>query len=433
MVEWEPRPRKKLPPELTPEEMEALESLKEQLQEETLVERHVAAYQTREAPIRDAEDSDLTRGEVFRFERGQIYKAYKILRKQIREAEAREEDATAKRDLLQRIRERARTLERDLDRLERQYHENVRMVEIETPYGKFSVPVIELDLQEPDSEEVDERTPHVLLGSVAANYHQTAALSMGLALAGAKVYVLPWPEQAMVGRPENFGQLLEQQQDLGLHTAFAKEVINQMGLGSVNVVGVSMGAAVALTLAQDSDFQERLQDLTVIEPVGLQKKSLRRLGQDFLVSEGLLKTFPYSEARIKTLAQGSKTNTSSFAFLKANGRILSNTHFGAEALGKIQPKGRYQIWMGTKSSIVDSTAAEGLILEAEALRQQVDADASPVEVHVVQGGTHGWPFLSSVGFATLLLAEDSSPEQVTEVSLRDLANSSVAQLLKGLE
>ncbi len=394
----------------------------------------MAAYQTREAPIRGAENPDLVRDEVFRFERGQIYKAYEILRGHIREIEAGGGDATDQRNLLLRIRERAKTRERNLDRLNRQYHENVRMVEVETEYGTFVVPVVELDLREQGGEESepDERTPYFMLGSVATNYHQTAALSMGLALAGARVLVPMWPEQEAVGRPDNFPQQLAQQQDLGLHTAYAKALLQQMNLSSVNIMGVSMGGSVALELAQDPEVQGILQDLIVIEPVGLQKKSLLRLGRDFLVSEGLIKTAPYSEARIKTLTQGSRTNTSSFALLRQNGRILSNTHFEAAALAKIQPKGKFQIWMGTRSSIVDSAAAQELISEVETLRQHDDSDAAPVAVRVVQGGTHGWPFLNGIGFAEMLLAEENSQERVTTVSLQELANSSMAQLLKGL-
>lgn len=412
--------------------------LKKELQKKSFSEKHISEFQTRKAPIRGAENSEISRGEVFRFERGQIFKAYKILREQIKVAREKGEDVAKKKNLLKEIRRQAKVLEKNLDELNRQYYENVRNVEIKTEFGNFSVPVVELDLrrkkeEEEGSEEAekDERTPYFLLGSVATNYHQTAALSMGLALEGQRVLVPAWPEQEMVGKPDNFGELLKKQKNLRLHKEFAKQTVRSMGLDRVNIMGYSMGGAVALELAQDQDFQE-MQDLVVIEPAGLEKKGLTGIGKDFVLKEGLLKTFPYSEARIKTLSQGSKENKSSLGFLMEDGRILSKKHFDSEKLAKINPKGRYQLWVGTKSSITDYRTAEEVFLEAEKIRQQGDSNVNPVEIHVVNGGTHGWPCMNSLGFSRLL-NEKESEEQVSVVKLSELENSGMEKILKGSE
>ncbi|HXK32365.1 MAG TPA: alpha/beta hydrolase [Candidatus Paceibacterota bacterium] len=425
-------PRK--PKETIPQNFsDAKESLEKEFRKKSFSEKHISEFQTREAPIRGAENPETTRGEVFRFERGQILKGYNILRKQIRDAEEKGEDATEKKRLLKEIRGRAKVLEKDLDELNRQYYENVKNVEIETEYGKFSVPVAELDLKRKEDEESekDERIPYFLLGGVATNYHQTAALSMGLALDGRRVLVPAWPEQAMVGRPDNFSELLKQQKGLELHKEYAKQTIRSIGLDKVNIMGYSMGGAVALELAQDQDFKE-MQDLVVVEPLGLEKKGTAGLGKDFMIKEGLLKTFPYSEARIKTYLQGNRESVGSWDFLLENNRILSKKHFDAEKLGKIMPKGRYQLWFGAKSSITDRKTAEKVFSEAEDLRKQQDPDASPIEIHIVKGGTHGWPCMNSLGFSRLL-KEEKPKEQVTTVKLSELENSGMARIIKNIK
>jgi pimeloyl-ACP methyl ester carboxylesterase len=406
------------------------EKLRKGFKKKSFLEERISGFQTRKAPIRGAKNPELTRGEIFRFERGQIVKAYKTLREQIRRAEKKGEDATNKRNLLQEVRGRAKILERNLDELERQYYENVTTVEVETKFGKFSVPVVELDLRKKTGEESgeDSRTPYFLLGTVRTNYHQTAALSMSLALDGKRVFVPAWPEQAMVGKPDNFGQLLKKQDDLEIHKEFAKQTIRSIGLRNINLMGVSMGGAVALELAQDPDFQE-MQDLVVIEPPGLEEKGMARLAKDFVVEEGLLKSFPLTEARIKTLMQG--TNTGGIDFLADDCKILAKKQFDSEKLSNINPKGRYQLWIGTESSITDYETAERVFLEAEDLRRQKDSDMNSLEIHVVEGGNHGWPFMSSLGFSKLL-DEDKPGEQISSVKLSDLENSGMDEILKEL-
>ena len=76
--------------ESSPEEPENSGSIKKEAEDlqrsfskKTLREKYWSEYQTRKAKIRGTE---IERGEVFRFERGQIYKAYITLRREIREA-----------------------------------------------------------------------------------------------------------------------------------------------------------------------------------------------------------------------------------------------------------------------------------------------------------------------------------------------------------
>ena len=135
-------------------------------------------------------------------------------------------------------------LEKKLDELERQYYENGKIIDIDTKFGKFSAPVVELDLrsqEEKEKQENEQRPPYFILGSVAQNYHQMAAFVSGLALNGERVLVPTWPEQA-ASRPDNFGELLKKQGDLEIHKEYAKKIIQALGLEKINLVGYSMGA-----------------------------------------------------------------------------------------------------------------------------------------------------------------------------------------------
>jgi len=182
-------------------------------------------------------------------------------------------------------------LEKKLDELERQYYENGKIIDIDTKFGKFSAPVVELDLrsqEEKEKQENEQRPPYFILGSVAQNYHQMAAFASGLALNGERVLVPTWPEQA-ASRPDNFGELLKKQGDLEIHKEYAKKIIQALGLEKINLVGYSMGGAVSLQLAQDKNFSG-IQDLIVVEPAGLENKGFLKLGKDFAFEEGVIKT-----------------------------------------------------------------------------------------------------------------------------------------------
>jgi len=411
---------------------DAKKFLEKDLNKKSFLEKHFAEFQTKEASLRGAENKEQTRGEAFRFERGQIFKVYKILREQIARAGERGEDTTDKKVLLDKIRAQAEIAEKKLDELERQYYEEGKTIEIETEFGKFSVPVAELDLRkkEEGGEKEDERVPYVMLGSVAQNYHQMAAFAMGLALEGERVIVPTWPEQA-ASRPDNFGETLKKQSDLKIHKEYAKKTIEAMGLKKINLVGYSMGGAVSLELAQDQDFSA-IQDLTVIEPAGLEDKGILKLARDFAFEEGMLKTMPYSERRIKTMNQGKREEVLNVGFLMDDCKILSKKCFDENKLGKINPKGRYQLWVGTKSSITDSEVAKKVFLEAEKTRQENNEEARPIEIYTVNGGTHGWPLVHNIGLSKMLRSEEAPKDQVNPIELSEMENSVIAGILKDI-
>ena len=399
--------------------------LVEELSQKTAGEKYISEYQTREAKIRGTE---IERGAAFRFERGQIYKGYKILRGEIKGAKDRGEDTTSKKELLRQMREQAKVLEKNLDQLERQYHENVKVVDVETEFGKFSVPVVELDLMKDVKPEEDKRTPYFILGQIATNFHQSACLSMALALDGHKVFVPMQPEQPAVKKPDNFGEILKQQGSLKPHAKLARGVIEKIGLKEFNLVGYSMGATSALELATDPELKG-LNDLTVIEPLGIEQKGFLKLAKEFAFNQGILKTLPSSEQRIKAFLQGSEAGQGKLGLLLRTADILSKKQFDAEKLKAINPKGRFQICVGTNSPVLNEKMVEGVLKETEILRQEKNPNAAPLEFYKVAGADHEFALSNALGLFRLMAAEKPT-QSVTGVKLEDLENSAMARILK---
>lgn len=404
-------------------------ALLNQQQEKTFGERIISEYQTRKANIRGTE---IERGEAFRWERGQIYKAYMNLRKEIREAEDRGENSGAKKELLKAMRERAKIVEKDLDELNRQFYENIRTVDLETEFGAFSMPVVELDLKKDASgqsllEGEDTRVPDFFLGSVATQAHQSACFSMARALEGHRVFIPMQVEQPSVKKSEDFSRLLSERGDLKPYASVAKATIQQLGLKNFNLLGFSSGAAQALEVATDTELKG-LNDLVVIEPLGIEDKGIAKLGMEFGLKQGF-KTIAGAEDRIKTLKQGASEGQGDIGLLLKTAQILAKRHFDVEKLSKINPSGRFQVWVGNESPIVNSQLAQDLFLEAEHGRPKT---ASPLEFYEVAGADHGLGMMNALGLSKMIDGKKSE-EQVTRVHEKDLGHSAMEWLLKDIE
>lgn len=422
----EPLPEENEKPEIKKQDVENLE---EDFSKKSLSEKVVSEFSTRKTELPGIEQE---RGVTFRFERGQIFKAYKILREQIKETEEKGEDITEKKGLLKEIREKAKLMEKDLDELNRQYYENVKNVEIKTEFGDFTIPVVELDLKKDIDPEKDTRVPYFFTGSIATNHHQSAAFSLALALDGHKVYIPIQPEQPYVKKPADFGEKLKNQGDLKIHSELAKQTIEKIGLKEVNLIGYSMGAATALELATDPDFAEKINDLTIIEPLGIEEKGFPQLVKEFGFNQAILKTVPSSEARIKTFFQGAKEGQGDFGLFLTTSKILSKKHFDQEKLKSLNPKGRFQVWVGNKSPVTNEKIAENLFLETEELRKAQNPDASPLEFYKVQGGDHGFPLMNALGFSRMM-NEKKPKDQITTVKTSDMENSAMKRILKDIK
>ncbi len=403
------------------------EKLSRDVSQKTAGEEYISEYQTRKSKIRGTE---IERGAAFRFERGQIYKAYKILRADIREAKEGSGDTTSKKELLRTIREKAKATEKDLDELNRQFYENAKDIEIETEYGKFTMPVVELDLRKDIDPSEDKRTPYVFLGGIGSDAIKGAAFSMALALHGHKVYATQQPEQPCVKKPENFRQILAEQGDMKIHAAIAKQTIRNLGLENINLVGWSTGATTALEIACDPDFKS-INDLIALEPLGFEAKGLPKLAKEAAIKLPLA-AFPYSETRIKGFAQGAEAGQADLALMFETGKILSKKLLSPERMSKINPKGRFQVWMGTRSSYTNVRVSENVLSKTEELRQENNPGASPLEIYEVSGSDHFLPLVNALGLVETM-SQERPDKSITKIKKSDLKNSAVQEILTSHE
>jgi hypothetical protein len=416
---------------------DAKEPLEKEFQKKTFSEKHFAEVQTREAPIRGVKNPEKKRGEIFRFERGQILKGFKILRGQIREAKERGEDTTEKKSLLKEIRGQAKILEKNLDDIESQCYENIKTVEVETEFGQFSLPVVEFDLRKkeglngsPEPEE-DERIPYFFIpGILSSDFHKSVAISMAMALQGEKIYVPIEIEQSSVKKPENFKEMLKERGDFSIHSEVFKQTIRALDLGKVNVIGHSLGATVALELGTDPDFEE-MEDLIIMEPLGIEEKGVMKLATQFGLKQTLLRFLPYSEQRIKVAPEAGVKSGGELGLYLEDVKILAKKLYNPEKLSRIKPNGRFQVWLGTDSPIMNVVEIERVFQESEKLRQK-DPNASQLEIYEVEKGEHMWPVRGALGLSRILKA-DRPEKQVTTIELSDLENSGMAGILKDIE
>ncbi len=413
---------------------EAAEKLEKKFAKKTLSEKVVSEYYTKESEIRGG---GVERGESTRFERGQLFKAYKILRTEIKEAEERGEDAVKNRALLKEIRNRAKVMERNLDELERQMKENIRIVDVETELGKFSMPVTELDLKKEAEAEKDERTPYIFWGGINSNVEMNGCIVMALALAGQRVIGIPHLEQQNVKKPVSAGEIFRQQRNFKTHAELTKGVIEKLGLQKYSLIGYSTGASItleaAIELSSDPELKGRLEDLIAIEPVGLEKQGVENLAAG--LGANFVRELPSSEARIK-IFQGGRTNRQEQKLPVEIEAVLTlaEKQFTPERLSQIEAAGSFQWWVGRASGLTNLPLTERVVGKMQKLMKERDADAHTPQLNEVQGATHFLPIMNALGLARMIVEEGQTASgQPRIIKRKDLENSAVAGILRDVK
>ena len=412
----------------------AQEELKEKFSQKSPEEKK-SEYQTRESKgkIRSIE-----RGESTRYERGQIYKAYKILRKDIQEAEKDGERAVGKRELLGEVRSKAKEVEADLDEAERQLTENIQMVDVETSEGKFSMPVAVLDLKKRETNEKgerkDDRVPYVFWGGIRANEQMDGCAMMAMALAGHKIYHITHLEQGDVKKPEGTRGIVANRGDFSLQGEITEKVIDALKLEKFNLMGYSTGASVVLEAAirmSENRTSEKINDMVVIEPLGLEKMGILKLAYNFGIKEAMINLRrEKAESDIKVMRQGGKTNKedAKFSWL-TTAPILSKKHFDADRLSKIKIGGKLQWWLGGNSPITNRKLTEQVLNNVAEKNPDINQ-----ELNIVEGATHSMLNMNALGLAQefgkeKLVSNSASPRILNR---KDLANSAVKSIIEGI-
>ncbi len=380
--------------------------------------------QTRETKIPGTE---IDRGIVTRFQRAEIARAYKALRNQVRDAEKKGEDAEPHREVVKKFAAKAHVLEKDLDTLNRQFYENITTVHVDDPeLGVHEIPVVTLDLNPPAEGQEDTRTPYFITPSYVTNYHESAAFSMALALAGEKVNVMTYPEKfKMAKSPDDWLDRVKKDGTLKPYAKLAGKIIQGLSLNRLNLIGISMGAGVSLEMASDPSLN--IQDLIIIEPPTVIGKNTLKQLFDFGVMEGV-PAILNAEDRAKVvlsespeLAQRAKGTDVVLA------PILARKQITQEQLQAINPHGRYQVWFGENSAITGEKTREEFV-RAEAARS-ANPNTSPIEMYVIKGGRHGSAVVHSQGVASVITAKQRPPQMISKLDINSLENSAAAFIL----
>ncbi|MEK9152877.1 MAG: alpha/beta fold hydrolase, partial [Patescibacteria group bacterium] len=298
--------------------------------------------------------------------------------------------------------------------------------------GSFDIPVAELDLAPAEDPEKDERIPYVFLGGLTTNYYQTAALSMALGMEDRRVFALTYPEQKIANPPKALIDAIAEETTFKLHAEILKQTAAKLGTGKMNLVGYSMGTGVLMEAMKDPAFAERVNDLVLLEPIGLVEKSLPKIAKEFLVDQAFGQTFPNVEDRIKGWLQGDTTSGAPVAALKNDVDIIRKKQFDAESLSRMAPSGSLQVWFSPDSPLMNAKEIDGAFEGAARLRRERGEAEIPQNITHVKSATHAWPLVHAIGLAGRLTRPRPSSEKITELAQEDLDRTYAQKLLKGV-
>lgn len=380
--------------------------------------------QTRETKIPGTE---IDRGIVTRFQRAEIARAYGLLRNQVKDAEKRGEDAGPQREAVRKFGAKAHVLERDLDTLNRQFYENIATVHVDDPeLGVHDIPVVTLDLKPPAEGQEDTRMETFIAGSYVTNPHETFAFSTALALAGEKVRIMTYPEKfKMTKSPDDWLDRVKKDGTLKPYAKLAGKIIQGLGLNRLNLVGISMGAGVALEMVSNPDLN--IQNLTVIEPPTVINKNTLHQLFDFGVIEGVPAILNAEERAKVVLSESPELAQRAKGTDMVLAPILARRQITQEQLQAINPHGRYQVWFGENSAITGEKTREEFV-RAEAARS-ANPNMSPIEMYVIKGGRHGSAVVHSQGVASVITAKQRPPQMISKLDINSLENSAAAFIL----
>ena len=222
-----------------------------------------------------------------------------------------------------------------------------------------------------------------------------------------------------------------------MQAGITRAIAENAGLKNYNIVGYSTGANIALetaiSLSNDPESKGRLNDLILIEPVGLDEQGVAGLATG-LGADIIKELVPSSEGRIKVLGQGAETNKQEqkLPFEIETVRVLGKKQFTAERLSQIEVAGSFQWWVGRSSGLTSIPLTERVVKTTQELMKKKNPDAHLPQLNEVVNGTHFLPNMNAIGLAEMIVEgrEGAQAERPKIIKRKDLANSAMAGILK---
>lgn len=357
---------------------------------------------------------------AFEIEREYALLGYRACLELLNEAKARGENVMERKELRNLYHNQIILRQRDLKRLNQQLGER-RLIEVQSDLaGNHSIETCILDLHPENTN----RIPHFLIGGIDSGIGHTSVLGGALAMLGEKVIMMAYPEQRSCIRPPDWARRLLQADNFSLHASVLTEVMRTFG-DKFNLWGFSMGGGIALWAAAMMDTG-MINNLTVLDPVGLTQKSLPRIGVDFFVIQGL-RGMMDPATRAKSFHQTSGEKVDLHLFL-LGAEILRKQQIDVEMLSQIRPEGEFRMVLGVNSPLIKEQSIVQMLSESEDLRTG-RGEGSPLKLFRLHGADHMFPLTYSMGLARVLQMHQYE-NQVVDLNINTLERS-VAQRVYG--
>jgi pimeloyl-ACP methyl ester carboxylesterase len=202
-----------------------------------------------------------------------------------------------------------------------------------------------------------------------------------------------------------------------------------MNLDNFNLIGLSMGAPIVMEMASDPNFCRKINDLIAVDPPSIVDKSGKRLVFDFLIREGIPAALDPEQIVKSSFASHRPEMTVSMKGVETVvAPILGRAQITPEKIEQINPKGKFEVWTGGKSSITGNEARR-ILVEAEGKRRINHPDSSPMRV--INVPVHHQNLFSTSGMAEKIIAPDTYSTTEVVINKDELATNGAQAILRG--
>lgn len=370
-----------------------------------------------ETKLPNEEGKQLERTLDERFERGEMFRILKRLRKK-RAAAVTNEERKGWQGKLITAQDIFNSLRNKLDILNRQYYspEYTQMVGVEVLGEQVEIPVRRYSLRDSDKTQLDGQIPPpiFIIGGITSGPTVTKSTAEAYALQypNRDVYVIGYPNSKQSRISPDLPKKLKEQGDLTTFTKINKDVLLKLGFENFDLVGISMGGGIVLRAATDTKFAKKINNLIVISPTSVQETRGRiRTGLGFIWETFYSRIHPKQWLRVPQIQPGGydlgfHKDMGAFAGLKT----VNNKALAADDFAGIHINGRVIIGTGSEDALI---SCEQIKKETTVANEKRAANGErPIEFMQVQGGHHYLGDVYAAGIVALIRNTKEMPEQI---------------------
>lgn len=366
---------------------------------------------TAEKKLPNTEPFDRKRTLDERFERGEMFRILKRIRRKIA-VSVTDEEKEVWRQRSHAVLEISRDIKNKLDILNRQYYspEYMQFVGVEVLGEQVEMPVRRYSLKDNNAQS---EPPIVIIGGATSGPTVTKSTAEAFALQYPKrdVYVIGYPESNQSKISADLPKKLKEQRSLATYTKLNKDVLLKMGFKNFDLVGLSMGGGIVLQAATDAEFARKINNLIAISPTNIQgTKGKKKIGFGFVKEVAYLRTHPKQWLRVPQVQPGYKLESHEGMGIAMLSEIAGQKSLSVDDLAGIHIQGRVVIETGEKDAVI---SCEQTKKETElANERRMTNGEKPIEFMEVLGGHHSLGGAYAAGIVALFRHTDILPKQI---------------------